>query len=278
MFLRKILAFTLATLMTVGQANAAERVVYIVSDAAGSPVAEMDEQGAVIWRKSYKPYGEEINPPAGNPNPSYTGKPLDAETGLIYMGARSYDPEIGRFTGIDPRGFNENNPQSFGRYVYANNSPYVYNDPNGEEALTIILGVTAGLLFVSSNANAPESQNTPTPALSADGLGVGLAAGVGAYAMAEGGVAAVSRLKNTKGSAPKELTKEQQKSVRSYEKRISEHEQKLEEFRNNPTVRPGMENLPAEVIKKQQQARISHLESEIRTFKDNIQKILRDGE
>lgn len=49
---------------------------------------------------------------------------------------------------------------------------------------------------------------------------------------------------------------------------------KLDDFRANPTVRPGMEGLPDEVIKAQQATRIRHLETEIRTFQNNIQKIL----
>jgi hypothetical protein len=42
-------------------------------------------------------------------------------------------------------------------------------------------------------------------------------------------------------------------------------------------VRPGMENQPAEVIARQQAARSRHLETEINTFRTNIQKILDGG-
>ncbi len=112
---------------------AAERTQYFVNDALGSPVAAMDEQGAVLWSESYKPWGERATRPVANPaRPAYTGKPEDADSGLVYMGARMYDPENGRFTGIDPVGFSEQNVQSWGRYLYANNSPYRYSDPNGE--------------------------------------------------------------------------------------------------------------------------------------------------
>jgi hypothetical protein len=69
------------------------------------------------------------------------------------------------------------------------------------------------------------------------------------------------------------LTASEQRAINSYEKRIAEHKAKLEEFRANPTVRPGMEGLPEEVIQKQQAARINHLETEIKTFQDNIDKI-----
>lgn len=74
-------------------------------------------------------------------------------------------------------------------------------------------------------------------------------------------------------NAGNELSGEAQRSIRSLEKRIVEHERKLAEFQANPTVRPGMENLPKEVIEKQQQIRIQHLEMEIRTFRENIEKI-----
>jgi RHS repeat-associated protein len=70
------------------------------------------------------------------------------------------------------------------------------------------------------------------------------------------------------------LTKEEKKAIKSYEKRITEHEQKLAEFKENPSVRPGMEGQPHEVIERQQAARIQHLETEIRTFRANIDKIM----
>lgn len=56
-----------------------------------------------------------------------------------------------------------------------------------------------------------------------------------------------------------------------------ERRTKLDEFRANPTVRPGMDGLSEEVIKAQQTARIRHLETEIRTFEENTMKILDRG-
>jgi hypothetical protein len=72
----------------------------------------------------------------------------------------------------------------------------------------------------------------------------------------------------------KPLSKEAEKSIRSLEKKIAEHEKKLEDFKKSPTVRPGMDHMPKDVIEKAQQRRIRHLEAEIQTFKDNIEKIL----
>jgi TolA-binding protein len=92
------------------------------------------------------------------------------------------------------------------------------------------------------------------------------------------GVGVATTQFSSAGTAPRqepvrELSPEAQRGIRSLERRIAEHEGKLAEFKANPTVRPGMEKLPAEVIKKQQQARIQHLETEIRTFQDNIEKL-----
>jgi hypothetical protein len=74
-------------------------------------------------------------------------------------------------------------------------------------------------------------------------------------------------------AAGSRLTPQALKSIKSLEKQIAQHTQKLTEFKANPTVRPGMENLSPELILKQQQARILHLETEIKTFQENIQKI-----
>lgn len=49
------------------------------------------------------------------------------------MQARYYDPVIGRFYSNDPVGYTAANPvNSFNRYMYVNNNPYKYKDPNGE--------------------------------------------------------------------------------------------------------------------------------------------------
>ena len=51
----------------------------------------------------------------------------------MYMQARYYDPVIGRFYSNDPVGYTAKKPvMSFNRYLYVNNSPYIYTDLNGE--------------------------------------------------------------------------------------------------------------------------------------------------
>lgn len=67
------------------------------------------------------------------------------------------------------------------------------------------------------------------------------------------------------------------KGIASLLKRIAEHEQKLAEFRRNPTIRPGMGAQSDEAIAQAQQRRMRHLELEIETFRRNIEK-LKGGE
>ena len=59
------------------------------------------------------------------------------------MQARYYDPVIGRFYSNDPVGWTPINPiHSFGRYIYGNNNPYKYIDPDGKFAESPFDGFT----------------------------------------------------------------------------------------------------------------------------------------
>jgi RHS repeat-associated protein len=113
-------------------AHAVRTTTYYHTDGLGSVVAASDESGNLLWRKSYAPYGEQIDGNTDNEPVSYTGKKHDDVTGLTYFGARYYDPRIGRFMATDPVHFMESNPVSFNRYAYVNNNPYKYVDPDGK--------------------------------------------------------------------------------------------------------------------------------------------------
>lgn len=56
----------------------------------------------------------------------------DEETGLYYLRARYYDPEIGRFISKDPVPGILSAPQTLNQYVYCINNPLKYTDPTGE--------------------------------------------------------------------------------------------------------------------------------------------------
>jgi RHS repeat-associated protein len=124
---------------TTGQVAAQTKVTYFHNDLSGNPVAASDNTGQITWRESYRPYGERLKNEAASQSNSqwYTGHRQDADTGLVYMGARHYDPLIGRFLSIDPAGFSGSNPHSFNRYAYANNNPLKFIDPDGRLSVHI---------------------------------------------------------------------------------------------------------------------------------------------
>lgn len=61
----------------------------------------------------------------------FTGQEHDLSTGLIYFGARYYDPDTARFITEDPYLGDPGTPPSLHRYLYAYSNPTVYVDLNG---------------------------------------------------------------------------------------------------------------------------------------------------
>lgn len=112
-------------------------VVYLHTDALGSPVARTNAAGQVVSRTRYEPYGRMAD--GAQPGIGFTGHVNDIETGLTYMQQRYYDPVAGRFLSVDPVLTHVDTGSSFNRYMYANNSPYKYIDPDGRVAFLIPL-------------------------------------------------------------------------------------------------------------------------------------------
>ena len=137
-------------------------VIYYHNNALGSPVATTDESGTVIWREDYAPYGKKLSNEleANIEKVGYTGHRYDSETGLVYAGARMYDPELGRFMGVDPVNAQAalDNPVMFNRYAYGNNNPYKYVDPDGEFAVPIII---IAAFFIGDIALSVGHKNAP---------------------------------------------------------------------------------------------------------------------
>ena len=88
----------------------------------------------------YDPFGGYRTKPATTVNPDisdrgFTGHKQNNtgsnDLGLIYMNARYYLPEVGRFVSADTIVPEAEEPQSYNRYAYANNSPVNFTDPTG---------------------------------------------------------------------------------------------------------------------------------------------------
>jgi len=137
----------IAEVQTTGGVNATQ---YVHTDALGSPVAHSTSANpaVVINRSRFEPYGyvaQGMKPSANTSVVGFTGHVQDAETDLVYMQQRYYDPIAGRFLSVDPLVTDANTGKSFGRYHYANNSPYKFIDPDGKDSIILQFGGSAVL-------------------------------------------------------------------------------------------------------------------------------------
>src|SRR5258706_16192290 len=134
----------------------ADVITYYPKGLLGSPRVATNSSGQVVWTESYKPHGERLNGQLVANKIWYTSRHQDDDTGLVYMGARYYDPVTGRFMGVDPKRFQGSDIHSFNRYSYANNNPYKYVDPDGRA--TALAGGLGLLALAGATAYATNSQ------------------------------------------------------------------------------------------------------------------------
>jgi RHS repeat-associated protein len=127
-----VIAISLFTLS--GYACAADTVTYYYTDTQGSVLATADAQGNVLTQADRRPYGEQA---MGSPQdgPGFTGHVSDIDSGLVYMQARYYDPQVGRFLSVDPMEASSRPGDKFNRYWYANNNPALLTDPTGMDSV-----------------------------------------------------------------------------------------------------------------------------------------------
>ncbi len=86
----------------------------------------------ILSRTDYEPFGRPLQTqsPANPQRVSWIGKENDVESSLSDFGARKYDPELGRFTSVDPLW--EEMPGS-SPFHYCFNNPIMMRDPFGLE-------------------------------------------------------------------------------------------------------------------------------------------------
>jgi RHS repeat-associated protein len=105
--------------------------LYYVHDGLGSVRQLLDTTGQIETNYAYDPFGV---PLAGGEvyNPyQYTGEAWDAEVELLYLRARYYQPEVGRFISKDPWAGEYDHPATLNPYPYALNNPSNLVDPTG---------------------------------------------------------------------------------------------------------------------------------------------------
>ncbi|MEO8847631.1 MAG: RHS repeat-associated core domain-containing protein, partial [Casimicrobiaceae bacterium] len=115
---------------------------YPLSDALSSTQALADAGGAISDRYAYDAFGQ-LTSHVGSTSMShqFAGEQNDAESGLVYLRARYYDPRTGVFLTRDPAEGNPFDPVSMHPYLYASANPVNRIDPSGRETLLELINV-----------------------------------------------------------------------------------------------------------------------------------------
>ena len=129
-------------------------------DIFGNVIEILDTNGGTVVKYVYDAWGNHkvLNPDGtenttdnfiGNINPiRYRSYYYDTETGLYYLNARYYDPEVCRF--ISPDDINYLDPETIGGtnlYAYCNNNPVMYADPSGHFLISLFVGLVASFVI-----------------------------------------------------------------------------------------------------------------------------------
>ena len=145
----------------------------------GDVVALIDSEENTVNRYTYDAFGVILTSTETVDNPfRYTGYWYDSETGLYYLMARYYNPVNGRFLSEDPV------MDGYNWYVYCDNNPVIYIDPNGEAfmfltaAIGAVVGGIGGAIYSYAVHGEVKWQNVVTGA--AIGGVVGLTGGAAA--------------------------------------------------------------------------------------------------
>lgn len=142
-------------LQQVAEVTNGNQIKYLHQDIMGSTMLMTDEQGAVVQSYEYMPFGEVVGAQgtagAAETHFQFTGQEFDAESGLIYMNARYYNPALGRFLSRDPVLGSDGDFLSRNPYIYAKNNPLKYRDPTGlwfglDDLVFTVGGAVVGLI------------------------------------------------------------------------------------------------------------------------------------
>jgi RHS repeat-associated protein len=105
--------------------------LYYVHDGLGSVRQLLDTTGQIETNYAYDPFGVPlVEGEVYNPY-QYTGEAWDTEVELLYLRARYYQPEVGRFITKDPWVGLTGRPGTLNPYPYVTSNPINRIDPGG---------------------------------------------------------------------------------------------------------------------------------------------------
>ncbi|MGW8779052.1 RHS repeat-associated core domain-containing protein [Streptomyces sp. NPDC055796] len=108
------------------------KLTFLLSDHHGTGTTQVDASTLAIVRRKTALFGgpRGTQPTGWQGDRGFVGGVRDADTGLTHLGAREYDPAIGRFVSVDPIMDNTDALQLDG-YGYSHNNPITRSDPSG---------------------------------------------------------------------------------------------------------------------------------------------------
>ncbi|MEG3629718.1 RHS repeat-associated core domain-containing protein [Streptomyces poriticola] len=121
-----------AVAMRVADGSAEGELTWLLTDAQASTSLLVSTAG-VVTRRRYAPFGEQRGTAGSLPSgvdKGFLGKAEDDSTGLSLLGARMYDPALGRFISPDELSTPQD-PQNLNAYSYSANNPTNFSDPSG---------------------------------------------------------------------------------------------------------------------------------------------------
>jgi RHS repeat-associated protein len=109
-------------------------ITYLFDDQQGTAATAVAALTLAVTRRKQLPFGQRRGGTADFPGDQGFVGGTEDPTGLVHLGAREYDPVLGRFLSVDPV-IDVNDPAQMNAYSYAHNNPATLSDPDGNRPL-----------------------------------------------------------------------------------------------------------------------------------------------
>ncbi len=140
-------------------------LTWLVADAQGTVNLKVDAVSGALTYRAQDPYGNSRGTvPTWTDDRGYLDAPASAFSGLTQLGARLYDPSIGKFLSVDPV-LDPADPAQNNGYSYAHNSPIDLADPTGLDPADYWSSNPSPptQAYVPPGSNAPAAAGNGTP-------------------------------------------------------------------------------------------------------------------
>jgi RHS repeat-associated protein len=142
---------------------AGSHLYFLDTDSHSTATATLDTVTNNPTRRHVDPFGNnrDAAAPAWIDTHGFLNKPVDALTSTTHLGAREYDPTLGRFLSVDPV-LDTGKPQQNNAYDYAWNNPISGSDPTGLFSCDLCSGPQGQGRDSSAGCKATDACGIPT--------------------------------------------------------------------------------------------------------------------